>query len=67
MQQTKTRSLTAEQKEDRKLRRMFEREFRNYLLDFTRHENHDSYATYTTELCYTGYKFGYTKGKRHAR
>jgi hypothetical protein len=56
--------LTAEQKEDRKLRRMFEREFRNYQLDFRLHG--DSYSTYATELCYTGYKFGYLKGQGHA-
>ena len=56
--------LTAEQKEDRKLRRMFEREFRNYKLDFTRCA--DSYISDATELCYTSYKFGYLKGKHHA-
>jgi hypothetical protein len=58
--------LTPEQKEDRKLRRMFEREFRNYQLDFRLTENGDSYTQYTAELCYTGYKFGYLKGQGHA-
>jgi hypothetical protein len=59
--------LTAEQKEDRKLRRMFEREFRSFKLDFTRYADGDSYVTYATELCYIGYSLGYTKGKRDAR
>jgi hypothetical protein len=59
--------LTPEQKEDRKLRRMFEREFHNYQLDFRLCESRDSYVQYATELCYTGYKFGYLKGQGHAR
>jgi hypothetical protein len=58
--------LTPEQKEDRKLRRMFEREFKGFKMDFDRYADGDSYMQYATELCYTSYTFGYLKGKRHA-
>jgi hypothetical protein len=50
-------------KEDNRIRRMFEREFRNYQFDFAKNEI-GGYAHYDVELCYTGYKFGYNKGKR---
>jgi hypothetical protein len=58
--------LTPEQKQDNKLRRMFEREFRNYNYDFTLAiwDGHKQYIDFIVENTFTAYAFGYRKGAK---
>jgi hypothetical protein len=58
--------LTPEQKQDNKLRRMFEREFRNYNYDFTLAlwDGRKQYIDFIVETTFTAYAFGYRKGAK---
>lgn len=54
--------LTPEVKADRALRRRFERDTRNYNLDYRRlPTNPEQYAEYPTELAFTFYQLGARK------
>jgi hypothetical protein len=53
------KKLTPTEKQERLHRRQFEKDARNYGLDFSRHPDFsEQYATHPTELAFTFYNIG---------